>query len=358
MTVATERHVRWEGLEAFARTALTAQGAPEAAAATVATVLVRTEARGVTSHGVRLLPGYLRQLAAGGVRAGAEVRVDDGGGVSAVVDGGSGFGMVVATRATEVAIEKASANGMALVVARASNHLGASGHYALQCAEAGLIGLVFTNAPPVMKVTGSRGAVLGNNPIAYGIPRSGAFPIVFDVALSVAAGGRVRLAAELGETVPEGWFVDADGRPSRDPKEYLRGGALVPLADHKGYGLALLVECLAGVLSGAATGSDIGNWARDPATPTDTGHAFLVIKPDLFTGSFGPRLDHLTEAVTGAPRADGVDRILLPGELEFGREQRAREHGIPLAAATWDSLLDVAPDDAARDALVDAGGAR
>jgi LDH2 family malate/lactate/ureidoglycolate dehydrogenase len=293
--------------------------------------------------GVRHLPGYMRQMRAGGIVPGARVTTVLEGASTATLDGGAGLGHVAAAEATRVAIEKARAAGVAVVLVRNSNHCGALGHYALTCAEAGLIGMFLSNCPPVMTVTGSRTRVLGNGPTAYGAPNPGGAAIVFDAAMSVVAGGKVQMARERRQQVPPGWIVDADGRPTTDPETFVHGGALLPVGDHKGYGLALFGELLAGALSGAAMAAQIGS-NLTPERPTGTGHAAIAISVDALmpAADFAARMADLREMITSAPRADGVEEILLPGELEEREERRTRRDGLELDEVIWRSLATMA----------------
>jgi LDH2 family malate/lactate/ureidoglycolate dehydrogenase len=308
-----------------------------------AEVLVRTDMRGVRSHGVRHLPAYARQVRAGGIVPAAQRQVVIETASMATLDGGAGLGHVAARAATALAIDKARSAGIALVTVRNSNHCGALGHYALTCAEAGLIGIAVSNCPPVMTVPGSRARAIGNGPTAYGVPRAGGPPIVFDAALSKVAGGHIVMALERGERVPEGWIVDAAGKPTTDPADFVNGGALLPVGDHKGYGLTLLGEILAGALSGAAMISQIGS-NRTPDRPTGTGHAVIAIEPAVLMPRFAERVAELVALVKAAPRRDGAVEILLPGELEHREEERTRRSGLELDGVIWKELGDLAAE--------------
>ena len=330
-------------LQGFTAQALVAAGLSPEAADTAAEVLARTDLRGIRTHGVRHLAGYLRQIRAGGIVAPARVtRVVDTPS-TATLDGGAGLGHVAASEATSLAIEKALKVGVAVVLVRNSNHCGALGHYALSCAEAGLIGVFLSNCPPVMTVTGSRSRVLGNGPTAYGAPNPAGVPIIFDAAMSVVAGGKIQMARERRQPVPLGWIVDAEGRPTTDPEDFVKGGALLPVGDHKGYGLALFGELLAGVLSGAAMAGQIGS-NLTPDRPTGTGHAAIAINIKAFMSAadFAERVAELQRMIKSAPTADGVDSILLPGELEHREELRARQHGFELDQVIWRDLAEIA----------------
>jgi LDH2 family malate/lactate/ureidoglycolate dehydrogenase len=194
-----------------------------------------------------------------------------------------------------------------------------------------------------MTVTGSRSRVLGNGPTAYAAPNPSGGHIVFDAAMSVVAGGRIQMARERRQPVPEGWIVDAGGAPTSDAEDFGRGGALLPMGSHKGYGLTLFGELLAGVLSGAAMAAQIGS-NQTPERPTGTGHAAIAISIEAVmpAEAFGERIAILAGMIKSAPRAEGVDEILLPGEMEQREERRAREQGFELDEVIWQSLAAAA----------------
>lgn len=330
-------------LLAFCTAAFAAAGASRDEAATASEVLVRTDLRGVHSHGVQTLPSHIRNLLDGGTTSPTTASIVRETPVTAVVDGHGGVGLVVAQRAVEVAISKARAAGVGVVLVRNSNHFGAAGHYALTAAEAGFIGLSTSNASPIMAAAGSRRKVISNAPIAYAVP-TGRFPLALDIAMSATAGMKVRLAAERGERIPTGWVLDADGVPTTDPHAYAAGGALAPLGGHKGYGLALLTETLTAALSGAAMTSSVVTWISDTATPTNAGHAFVVLDVECFMdrAEFYTRMQALIDEMHAAEPAPGTDRVLVPGELEHRSEQRARSDGLELERVIWDHLEEVA----------------
>jgi LDH2 family malate/lactate/ureidoglycolate dehydrogenase len=332
-------------LRTFCEMALRAAGASEADAATAAQILVRTDLRGVHSHGVQALPIHVRNLRDGGTRSPTSPEVIRESAVTAVLDGRAGMGLVVAQTAVDRAIDKARGAGVGVVLVRNSNHFGAAGHYALTAAEAGFIGIATSNASPIMAAAGSKRKVISNAPLAYAIPTA-TFPMALDIAMSATAGMKVRLAAERGETIPEGWVLDERGLPTTDPNDYAAGGALAPLGGHKGYGLALLTEALAGALSGAGMTSSIVPWLIETATPTDAGHCFIVLDIDCFMdrSEFFERMRRLMDELHAAEPAPGVERILVPGELEHHNERRALEHGLELEPVIVAHLDSVARD--------------
>ena len=319
-----------------------------------AQVLVRADLRGHHTHGVRFLPIYLPLMRGGAIRTQARPRVLRETASTAVLDGDGGMGQVVAYRAAELGIRKAGeGSGVVSVLVRNSNHFGAADFYPLMCAEAGVIGVMMTNTVPVMAAPGSRGAVIGNAPLAYGIPSPDGRHLVLDIALSATAGSRIAMAQQRGEAIPAGWMVDANGEPTTDPGDLRNGGALAPAAGHKGWGLALLVESLAGVLSGAGILGQVSNWPLLPTIPSRTGHALIVIDPEAFMNraEFDARLAVMVDEIRAAPTAEGVASVRLPGEVGLEHELESLTTGLELDPATWSALTAVADDVGLSDEL-------
>jgi LDH2 family malate/lactate/ureidoglycolate dehydrogenase len=320
-------------LESFAVRALAGAGMGEADARTTAAVLVTTDAWGVFTHGTKNLRGYVRRLRAGGIRAGGRPFVVREGPAWALADADAAIGMVGSVFAMRTAMRKARETGLGYVGLRNSCHFGAAGYYAALAAEEGMVGMAMANDTPTMTVPGGRTAALGSNPFAFAAPRPGGPPVLLDMATSAVAGGKVFSAAAHGRTIPEGWVVDADGRPTTDPRLFPHAASLLPMAGHKGYGVALWVEILSAVVPGAAIAAQVLSWSFADATrPTDHGAAFLAVdvRQMLEPGAMEARMGELVRQMHEAPRAAGVDRILLPGELEWERRERALREGIEL----------------------------
>lgn len=327
----SSRTVPLDKLRTFTRDAFRRTGLSESDAAVGAEVLTTTDAWGIFTHGTKSLAGYLRRLQAGGLRASARPTTVAEGASWAVLDGGSALGMITSTAAMEAAVSKAGATGVAYVGVRNSCHFGAAGYYAWLAARNGKIGIAVANDRPSVTAPGARGAMLGSNPLAYAVPAGRHRPILLDIATSKVAGGKVAAARALGERIPDDWLVGPDGLPTTDPSDFYRGGALAPMAGHKGYGLALLVEVLAGVLTGAALRFGVGSWIEsDPALATGHGAAFLAIDPAALgaPGEFLRRVDLLIDEIHSAPKASGADRIYVPGEPEWERHDQAVARGI------------------------------
>ncbi|MFN8638485.1 MAG: Ldh family oxidoreductase [Dehalococcoidia bacterium] len=317
---------------------LVAAGAPDQDAAIVAAHLVEANLKGHDSHGVVRVPEHVEAVRSGIVQADGHFTVEKQSASTALIDGGWGFGQVVARRATRMAIEMARATGVGVVSGRRVAHVGRLGAYAEQAVEAGKIGLVASSGSPLMAAHGGTTPRLSTNPIAIGVPTADeGSPFVLDMATSVVAAGNVRLAQRLDARIPEGWLVDASGAPTTDPAA-LSAGALLPLGGaqgYKGFGLALAIEALASLLGGSAPSG--------PDSPPDVGLFVLVFDPDHFAGraSLGASMSTLIEWVKQPPYQPGVSEILVPGE----RAQRSMEEralAIPLDASTWAALSEAA----------------
>ena len=331
-------------LREFVSQVLQSVGVSRPDAEIAAEVQVRTDARGVLSHGTWCLPGYVRCLQQGGTDPQGRWTIVRETAVTALVDGGCSLGQVVAHHATELAMQKARKEGVGVIMVRNSSHFGAAGHYALMCAEKDSIGWATSNGGVVMAATGGRGKVIGNGPTAYGVPTEDGMPIVMDIAMSRVAGMKISIAHERGVSIPEGWVIDAEGRDTTNPADFFEGGALLPIGKHKGYALALLPEILAGALTGAAMTQQVTNWVRVPDKATNTGHTFIVLNVETFMplADFKKRVQSLTNEMRQSDKMPGVDRIYVPGEMEHEKEAQARKRGLPLPETHWRHLHNLA----------------
>jgi LDH2 family malate/lactate/ureidoglycolate dehydrogenase len=322
-----------DDLHAFCVAALTKVGVSQADAATTADVLVTTDSWGVFTHGVKALRGYIRRIRGGGLNPTARPQVVNSGPGWAIVDGHSALGMVTSVMAMQTAIDKARACGIGFVGVRNSCHFGAAGYYPYLAARQDLIGIAMANDIPSVTAPGARGPITGSNPLAYAVPSGSGWPIMLDMATSIVAGGKVAAAHALGKPIPDNWVIDSAGVPSTDPAAFIHGGALMPMAGHKGYGIALLIETLAGLLTGAMVGSQVKAWmTSDASLKTGHGGAFIAINVAALMPieQFKQRVDALVGEIHSAPRAAGAERIYLPGEIEQQRREEADENGILL----------------------------
>ncbi|GIL39796.1 lactate dehydrogenase [Rhodospirillales bacterium TMPK1] len=304
---------------------------PRPDAQRVAACLVDADLRGVASHGVGRIPIYTERLRRKLVNPTPSLTTERALTVAARIDGDNGLGFVVGTRAMDLALEIADVHGVGLVLAHRSTHYGMAASYLLQALDAGFCAFAFTNASPAMPIWGGRDAFLGTSPFAFAAP--GEPPVVIDMAMSVVARGKIRRAMQRGEPIPEGWALDAEGRPTTDAKAGY-DGVVLPAAGVKGSALSLMMEILAGVLSGAAFGGEVRNQYVDFEQPQNVGHCFLALKPDLFISraELSARMTDLANRAKGGRRAQGVEEILLPGEPESRMAVKRRAEGIPLDA--------------------------
>jgi LDH2 family malate/lactate/ureidoglycolate dehydrogenase len=332
--------IHHEEAEKFAREVLVAHDVPAADADIVATCLVRADLRGVETHGLVRLTGYLARIRSGLLNPAPTLSPQRVTSVTASLDGQDGFGFVVASRAMAEAVAMANESGVGVVSARRSTHFGMAANYVLQAVDAGMLSLVFTNASRAMPPWGGREALLGTSPLAAGAPGGSGLPYVLDMSPAVAARGKIRAAERRGESIPEGYALDASGRPTTDPSAAMQG-VVLPVGGPKGSGLAMLMDIFGGVISGAAFAGDVGDQYKDFDRPQNVGHFFLAMRPDLFVSAeeYATRMGTLVGRVHDGPRADGVGEILMPGEREAKIEEVRRMRGIPYDSRELAGLL-------------------
>ena len=342
---APAQKVSYQQLHTFTKGAFQAVGLSAADAQTAADVLVTTDAWGVFTHGTKNLHGYAKLLKAGGLSAKGKPQVVSEGPAWAIVDGNAVLGLITSVFAMQVAIAKAKTTGIAYVGVRNSSHFGAAGYYTWLAAQAGMIGLSMANDTPSVAAPGSRGAITGSNPFSYAAPAGRHRSLALDMSIATVAGGKVYAARQRGESIPNNWLIGGDGKPTSDPSGFPEVGALQPAAGHKGYGLALMVEVLAGLLTGAGVTKQISSWMfADPAKPTGHGAAFIVIDVKAMQSleKFVQRTESMIEEIHQSSRAEGVERIYVPGEMEWERYNRAHLEGISLPSDVVASLRDAA----------------
>jgi LDH2 family malate/lactate/ureidoglycolate dehydrogenase len=321
--------------------ALVALGVPDADAAAVADVLVEADLTGVDSHGIHLLTMYADRLRSGQILPVTNVEVLDDSGSTVWLDAGLGMGQVAGLRAVDLVVERARAHGVATVSVREATHLGALGVYTRRVAEQGLVCLCVQNGPTVVPPYGGVTPMFSTNPFSYAIPTGRHPTVVYDIATTAVAGNRLLLAKRRGDaTIPEGWANDEQGRPTTDT-DAASVWNLQWFGGHKGYGLGLLVEVLAGVLAGSSYGrtehtdSDVHGRGR-----VAKGFTFVAIDPERFVGldELRARTDELIDDVCGSERAAGVERIVVPGMFEAERREQRLRDGIPLSSNLVDQI--------------------
>ncbi|OGO50912.1 MAG: hypothetical protein A2148_02105 [Chloroflexi bacterium RBG_16_68_14] len=320
----------------FAEAILHRLDVPAEDARLTARVLLEADLRGIESHGMaHLVDFYMRRLQGGHINPRPQIRATSETASAATVDGDRGLGFVVGHHAMERAIEKARETGVGIVAVGNSTHYGAGAYYAMMALEHGMIGLSMTTGGRLMAPPGSRGRVVGLNVLSVAAPTPREFPYVLDMATSVVAAGKLEIAARRGQPIPEGWAVDADGRPLTDPTKLHPNGALLPLGGtpatgaFKGFGLALMVDILCGALSGFGTSAEI-NSVRTAA------HCFGALRIDAFQPMdvYLERMEGMIAALKQAPTQEGAGEVRVPGELEHALAQERRAAGaVPLHPA-------------------------
>jgi LDH2 family malate/lactate/ureidoglycolate dehydrogenase len=338
-----ERTYPVDVLREFAMQAFRRAGVPDDDAALVTDNLIEASLRGVDSHGIsRLLEPYVHRLLAGGINPRPAVRVAAESPSTLIVDGDNGLGAVAGARAMAWCVERARVNGTSWVAVRNSNHFGATAYYALLAAREGMIGIALTNSPPAMAPWGGREPLFGTNPIAIAAPTDEE-SLVIDMATSLVAKGRIILAQQAGQReIPDGWALDAEGRPTRDVAAALQG-TVMPLGGHKGSGLALMIDLLCGALAGAAMSTGIGGLHGNPDQPQRIGHLFGAIDIDQMVPlvEFRRRAGELVRQVHAARPAQDVSGIFVPGEIEWQTRRRRLEQGIPLPEGVRHGLVEL-----------------
>ncbi|HEX5627924.1 MAG TPA: Ldh family oxidoreductase [Usitatibacteraceae bacterium] len=335
--------LREAALADLATRALAGLGLDPRDAADAARILVLGELMGLSTHGIGRIESYGERLDLGGIKARPAIRVDKVAPAIAKVDGDNGVGPLVGMRALQAAMELARETGVGVVFARASNHFGPVAPYSLIAAEAGFASIIGSNASTTIAPWGGRDARLGNSPVGFCVPNPGGQPVILDMALSVVARAKIRNAAKRGEAIPPTWATDKDGKPTTDPNAALEG-FLLPIGGHKGYGLALIVDLFAGLLSGAAFLTHVSSWSDNPESPSDLGHFFFLID----CARLGPadrladRMREFAAIIHDTPPADPASPVLLPGEIELGRLERHRRDGIAIDEALVAKLESLA----------------
>lgn len=321
-----------------------AAGLSEEDSAIITDALIENEMTGIASHGLIRTWKYVDCIRAGGIKPEGRYDLVYDSPSWAVLDGLGGLGIVISTKATKLCIEKARETGVGLVNMRHSHHFGAAGQYTRTIARVGMFGMAMSNTGPMMAVTGTHARRAGNNPFSYCVPAGKYDYVMLDMAMSKYADGKLQVFRAKGLPLPEGSALDRDGNPTTDPEAYFAGGILLPFGDYKAYGLAVMVDLLAGILSGAGILYDCNAWNRTPGTDGNTGHFFLAIDIAKVCPieEFIARVEQLVDWYKSAPTLPGVDKMRYPGEPEQDAYREALSRGIGLPPSTIESLQTTA----------------
>lgn len=342
-------------LRQFTENVFLKMGCPLTDAQLAADVLLKSDLRGIDSHGVARLSGYVRLWEKQRINANPVIKIVHETPTTATVDGDGGLGLVVAPFAMKVAIEKARIYGSGWVAVKNSNHFGIAGYHSLMAVEEEMIGISMTNASPLVAPTYANERLLGTNPMCYAFPAGRYPPVIVDMATAAAANGKLEIAQRANQPIPEGWVQDASGNTSTNPHQLKEGGSLLPLGSdkdhgsHKGYGLSATVDILSAVLSGANYGPWVPPFVaflEPPADPVGEGigHFLGAMRVDGFRPAqdFKDHLDNWIERFKSAKTVDPDKKVIIPGEPEFAYEQERRINGIPLIDVVVNDLNELA----------------
>ena len=320
-----------------------------------ADVLIQSDLRGIDSHGVARLTGYVRLWEKGRINTKPDIKIVHETPTTATVDGDAGLGLVVAPFAMKIAIEKAEKYGSGWVSVRNSNHFGIAAYHTMMAVEKDMIGFAMTNASPLVAPTFANERLLGTNPMCYAFPAGKYPPVIVDMATSAAANVKLEIAQRMGKPVPEGWIQDANGNPSVDPHELKKGGSLLPLGSdrdhgsHKGFGLSATVDILSAVLSGANYGPWVPPFVAfmEPSTNPvgkGIGHFLGAMRVDGFRpiDEFKSHLDNWIDRFSTAKSISEEQKVIIPGQPEVAAEKERKLNGIPLIDDVCKDLNEVA----------------
>ena len=335
--------IKPEHLKAVAIDILKGFKATDDEASLVADSLVRADMRGIDTHGVYFLTLLANRIETGMIRVPTRLEVIKDEDATALIDGGDGLGQVPAHRAMEMSIEKARKYGLGSVAVRNTNHIGILAFYTITIAERGLVGMVMCNGAASMSPWGGAEPFFGTNPISIAVPDGSDEPVVLDMSSSLVARGKIRRAERLKEPIPLGWALDQFGNPTSDPAAAMKG-TLVPIGGPKGYGLALMVDVLAGLLSGSQFGPAVKTF-HQPLGPTGVGVLVMAIDVARFMPlrQFKSLMQSYGDSIKKSKKAEGVSRIYLPGEIESEKEKKSMAEGVEIndsVAVSLNRLLE------------------
>jgi LDH2 family malate/lactate/ureidoglycolate dehydrogenase len=333
-----------ERLTDFAAAVLEAEGVPADDARLVARCLVQAELWGHPSHGMLRLGWYVARIRSGVVDPAAKPETVVDRGALALLDGREGLGHVLTAHAASEAVRRAREHGVGVVGVRNSNHFGMAAHFTRMIAEQGCVGVVTTNGSPAMAPWGGKEKAVGANPWSIAAPAGKHGVTVMDIANVNAARGKIYAARERGATIPEGWALDAEGRPTTDPAAAI-DGVILPMGGHKGYAISFMMDVLSGVLTGSSFATGVSG-PQQAERRSGCGHLVLAVDVAAMAdpGDFGRRMEALIAEMKAVPLAEGFDEIFFPGEIEDRSRTRREHEGIELPAKTLEALERLAAE--------------
>jgi LDH2 family malate/lactate/ureidoglycolate dehydrogenase len=331
-----------QDLVRFATEVCQAEGVRRADAELLADSLVQANLWGHHSHGVLRLSWYIDRLRSGAMKADARPELAVDAGAVAVIDGRDGIGQTMAARAADEAVARARVHGVAAVGVRNSNHFGTAAYFTRRVSSQGCVGLLTTNASPAMAPWGGRVKAVGNNPWSVSAPAGRYGAMTMDLANTAVARGKIYLARERGETIPEGWATDSTGQPTTDPTAAIEG-LILPMGGHKGYVISVMLDVLSGVLTGSKFGDGV-HGPYEPLPRSGSGHLMVALHVEAFMAAdvFERRMEDLIAQLKAVPTAPGSEDVSFPGELEERSQQNSLRAGVELPAATVGTLRSLA----------------
>jgi L-2-hydroxycarboxylate dehydrogenase (NAD+) len=345
------RNFSWEALKKFSENVFQKMGCTDADAVLATAVLLSADLRGIDSHGIARLSGYVRLWDAKRINSQPVIKTLHETPSTATVDGDSGLGLVVAPKAMAIAIEKAKNAGTGWVAVQNSNHFGIAGYHAMMALEHDMIGICMTNASPLVAPTFSIERLLGTNPICVAVPSGNEPPFVADFATTTAANGKLEILQRKNGVAPLGWIQNKEGKSSTDPHELKAGGALLPLGgdrehgSHKGYAMGAIVDIFSAVLSGANYGPWVPPFPAYVPMPSDMpgkgiGHFFGAMRIDAFrpASEFKKNMDQWISRFRSAKTATGFEKVIIPGDPEREMHAERMKSGIPVLGPVVDDL--------------------
>ncbi len=344
------KNVNSTELRIFAEKVLQAVGVDLKKAEIATDVMLEANLCGVDSHGVRMLPGIVKLIRNEKVNPTGNIKIIKETPVIAHLDGDRVIGSVIAVYAMNMAVEKAKPSGIGLVVVKNSTHWGRPAYYPALAARKDCIGICFTNTEANMPAWGTKEHRLGNGPLSIGAPRTGIDPVVLDIAMSQAAWGKIAVFKQLGKKAPLGWGLDSEGNPTDDPDAIMKSGQALPMGQHKGAGLSLMIDIMTGILSGGLNSAELVAEGKGLPWASAYSQTFMAIDISFFSPleEFKRRVDELIDYVKSAEPSEGFDEILIPGERAWREREIRKKEGIPADALTMDQLRELAEQTGVR----------
>lgn len=325
-------------LKEVSRNILQAIGAAEGEVDVVSRSLLMADLRGIHTHGINFLPKVVSRVENGVMQIPTELEIISDEGSATHIDGHNGFGQVAAERGMRYAIEHGKKHGIGLSLIRNTNHIGLLAFYSLMAAEEGMVGFVMTNSAPCMAPWGGAEPFFGTNPFSVAAPSGEEYPIILDMSTSLVARGKIRRAVRLDKEIPEDWALDAEGKKTTDPVKALEG-TLLPMGGPKGYGMAFFIDLICGLLSGSRFSRDILTFHK-PLGPTGVGTMVVAIDIERFMdmSTFSRLVKDHADAIRSSKKAEGTERVFLPGEIELEAERRGIREGVEVDEPTIKEL--------------------